>query len=315
LPSLSNSALSPIQKVLLEAKLRRCSSDAFQVFFSEMMCELHGDDFIPVRAQGKLGDQGCDGYLFSSNQLFQCYGALNGDDRKVNTLITKMNRDFAKALDSDIGESMKEWFMVHNLVEGLPVEAVTALSKLREANPTIKFGFIGFEGFGQRIESLPAQSVDRLIGQAATNKDSLELQIPELGELVKTIIEHSDNEPVVFGLELEPVSVDKFNHNDLPAHWQTLISSGWNNAYLVAQYLDRHPDYLIGEKLATHLNGRYLYLKSQDISSGNIMNALYEHIAGKGDATVQRQVAAHALLAHFFESCDIFENAPVDAKK
>lgn len=313
MPNSTNPPLNAFQKVLLEAKLRRCSSDAFQAFFSEVMSEVHGSDFIKVRAYGSLGDRGCDGYLLDSGKLYQCYGALNGNDRKVKTLIDKMNKDFLTALGSEIGKIMKEWYMVHNLVEGLPTDAIVAMNKLKEQNPDIKCGFVGFEGFEQRIAGLHPTKIENLIGAAATNEDSLELQLPELSQLVDAIIELTESEGAISGLELDPVSVDKLDHNALATHWKMLISSGWNNAYIVSDYLDHHPDPLAGETIATHLNTRYLYLKSQGISSDAIMTSLYEFVTGKGHSTVQRQVAAHALLAHLFESCDIFENAPLRA--
>ncbi len=50
-------------KIALELKLRKCSGDAFQDFFSVTMAEAHGSDFVRVRPYGVLGDKGCDGYL------------------------------------------------------------------------------------------------------------------------------------------------------------------------------------------------------------------------------------------------------------
>jgi hypothetical protein len=41
--------------------------------------------------------------------------------------------------------------MVHNLVDGLPIEAVVKLKELETANGALKFGFIGIEGFEERI--------------------------------------------------------------------------------------------------------------------------------------------------------------------
>jgi len=40
------------------------------------MEKLHGDDFVRIRPLGSLGDKGCDGYLRSNGQVFQCYGKL-----------------------------------------------------------------------------------------------------------------------------------------------------------------------------------------------------------------------------------------------
>src|ERR1700688_4126315 len=110
-------------KIALELKLRKCSGDAFQDFFSVTMAEAHGSDFVRVRPYGVLGDKGCDGYLQSTGAVYACYGALNGDGGKVTYLIGKMSDDYSKAAVA-LPTIMKAWHMVHNLVGGLPVEAI-----------------------------------------------------------------------------------------------------------------------------------------------------------------------------------------------
>jgi hypothetical protein len=79
---------------------------------------------------------------------------------------------------------------------------------------------------------------------------------------------------------------------------------------LVKAYLDRHPDPLTGETIAQVFRLRYQYLNDQGLSPGGIMSSLYEMVAGTAGVTAARQVAAQALLAHLFESCDIFEDDP-----
>lgn len=49
-------------RIALELRLRKCNGNAFQNFFSTVMAQLHGDDFVRVRPFGKLGDKGCDDY-------------------------------------------------------------------------------------------------------------------------------------------------------------------------------------------------------------------------------------------------------------
>lgn len=113
-------------RIALELKLRKCSGDAFQDFFSDVMGKVHGTDFVRLRPFGRLGDKGCDGYLQSSGQVYQCYGALNGSFGRVNYLIDKMEVDFTKAAGA-IASIMREWHMVHNLVDGLPIEAIESM--------------------------------------------------------------------------------------------------------------------------------------------------------------------------------------------
>ena len=294
-------------RISLELKLRKTSGDAFQDFFSDVMGKCHGDDFVRVRPFGSKGDKGCDGYLQSNGQVFQCYGAVNGDGGKVNYLIDKMKQDFEKA-KSKLPSIMKEWYMVHNLVDGLPIEAVEVLEALRKENPKIKFGFIGLEGLEERIKGLNDSQIDQLLGPVANNHDSQNLQIEDLRDLVKAVAQASESNDTT-GSPIEPVPSDKLDANNLPGHWRSLISGGWQNAHLVASYLNRHPDPLLGERIARIFNEKYQYLRVQDLSSGSIMTALYQMVTGVGTVSPAHQVAAQALLAHLFESCDIFENA------
>jgi hypothetical protein len=297
-------------QVALELKLRKCSGDAFQDFFSTVMDKVHGSDFVRVRPFGSLGDKGCDGYLQSSGQVFQCYGALNGQlgGGKVTYLVHKMGDDFAKAVQA-IASIMKEWHMVHNLVDGLPVEALVKLEQMKMNDSERKFGFIGIEGLKERIFSLEVAEIEDLLGVVATSQDTQNLQAEELRDLIAGIAAAADDLQVDV-TSIRPVRPDKLEFNQLPGHWRALIKGGWQNTDLVTTYLDRHRDPLVGERVAQVFRVRYRYLRDQHLSPGAIMTALYEFVAGIGTIPPSRQVAAQALLAFLFESCDIFEDKP-----
>ncbi|MGB7414637.1 MAG: ABC-three component system protein [Thermosynechococcaceae cyanobacterium] len=300
-------------KICLELKLRQANGNAFQDFFSDVMTARYMNDFVRVRPHGQLGDKGCDGYLQSTKQVFACYGAVNGDKTKASYLTSKMSEDFEKA-KKNIPELMQEWYMVHNLVDGLPISAVTILNTLASENPTIKFAFFGMELFEEKIDNLDHKQINKLLGPCAINQDSLSLQTEELRDLIQSIAEAAEIEYKP-NLDIKPVPVDKLDANQLPGHWKSLISGGWQNAHLVVSYLNKHHDPLIGERIAQYFSEKYRYLKSQDLSSSNIMTTLYEFATGSGSVRPERQVAAQALLAHLFESCDIFENISLEANK
>jgi hypothetical protein len=294
--------------VALELKLRKCSGDAFQDFFSNLMGQLHGSDFVRVRPFGKLGDKGCDGYLVTSGQVFQCYGALNGTGGKVSYLIKKMAIDFSKALKA-IPSIMKEWHMVHNLVDGLPIEAVETLDALGKSEPQRKFGFIGLDGFQERVFSLDHSRIEQLLGVVATSQDAQNLQLSELRALIAGVAAAADE--VEFDVTtIRPVPPEKLAFNKLPSHWRSLISGGWQNAHLVSSYLNQHNNPLVGETIAQVFRARYKYLKSQALGPAAIMSALYDMVAGVGSVAPARAVATQALLAYLFETCDIFEGHP-----
>jgi hypothetical protein len=296
-------------RIALELKLRKSNSDGFQDFFSTVMGLLHGDDFVRIRPYGSLGDKGCDGYLQSNGQLFQCYGALAGELKQVATLTTKMTDDFAKAL-KNLGATMKEWHMVHNIADGLPVEAVIKMNALKDANPSLAFGFVGMEGFSERVFRLQPFQIESLLGPAASDMDAASLNTATLRDLVQHL--RSEADAIDFNAQdLRPVPLHKLTYNNLPNHWKQLIAGGWKNAHLVGQYFDRHPDPLTGERIAKLFRDRYDYLKAQLLNPGDIMASLYELVTGIGTVPPQKQVAVQSLLAFLFENCDIFEREPV----
>jgi hypothetical protein len=212
-------------RIALELKLRKHHGDAFQDFFCTMMAKVHGDDFVRVRAYGVLGDKDCDGYLQSSGQVFQCYGALDGGNNgKVAYLIRKMGTDYEKAVQK-IAAIMKEWHMAHNFVDGLPIEAVQKLEELKQADQKRRFGFISIEGFAERIFGLDVPSIEELLGPAATAQDAQNLQPAELRDLVAAVAAAADNvQANVY--PINPVPTGKLTFNKLPGHWHALISGG-----------------------------------------------------------------------------------------
>ena len=295
-------------KICLRLKLRQTMGDAFREFFSDLMEKIHGSDFVRVRPFGSLGDKGCDGYLKSSGIVFQCYGALNGDQSKVRYLISKMGTDYVKA-QNGLSEIMNEWQMVHNLVDGLPIEALQTLKDMENDNPELQFAFFGLERFENVVDELTTELKIELFGPAATNQDARNLQVEELRSLIDGLVRASEDGDATLR-NIAPVPQDKLQTNGLPMYWHLLISGGWRNAHLVSAYFSEHHDPLRGEQIAGMFRDRYDYLKSQKLNSASIMDSLYEYVTGIGTVSPARQVAAQALLAHLFESCDIFENFP-----
>ena len=133
------------------------------------------------------------------------------------------------------------------------------------------------------------------------------LQPTELRDLVAAVVAAADANPIDLS-NIRPVPAGKLDSNKFPGHWRSMIAGGWQNAHLVERYLSNHHDPLTC--MAQRFRVRYQYFKEQNLAPGTIMSALYEEVTGIEIVAPQRQVAAQALLAHLFESCDIFEEPP-----
>lgn len=304
--------LSPQQlwqyKLSIRLKLTNSYGTEFQDFFSTIMEKVYGADFIRVRAFGSLGDKGCDGYVQTLGRVFQCYGKMPDAAVNVSTLVSKINGDYALA-GSHLEAIMKEWHFGHNLMNGLPTEAILAVESLKAANKNHNIGLIGPSKIEEYALELSKDNLFELFGPAATADDSRNLNMAEVGALIDNVISAiSDNSGNTGAVTTVPV--DKLEFNKLPEHWCGLIRAGIQNAPYVAAFIRQHQNPEVGTKIATAFNERYRALHLEGLTPGAIMDRLYEGITGVGSVTAQSQVATHALLAHLFESCDIFERRP-----
>ncbi len=292
----------------LELKLRRSHGDAFQEFFSDVMERLHGTDFVRARALGRLGDKGCDGYLRGSGQVFQCYGKLHDAPVSAATVVEKIDTDYAKAAAA-LPAIMREWHFVHNLFDGIPVDAIEKLEELERLNASHRFGFIGPPGFEERVFGLDEHHIGALLGPVATAEDTMNMRVEEVSDLMKAVIAGMDELPFADARPNLPPE-DKLELNKIRGPWLRIIKGAGPNATIVADYVEQHPDPEMGKRVAKVFSTRYAELEAEHLPPGTILTKLYEGITGIGSVSPERQVAAQALLAYLFEACDIFKDHP-----
>lgn len=295
-------------QLCMKLRLHQVHGDAFQEFFASVMSKLHGDDYVPVRAYGRLGDKGCDGYLDSTGALFACYGKLADVSPVVSTLIQKINDDFAKVVANFAG-TMKEWYFVHNLMNGLPAEAVQAIKALQVANPELKIGVIGPEGLEKRVFQMQEADLISLFGPVGTAEHSRNMRLDVVAGIIDSILKGFKDD-VLPAASPKPVPVDKIEFNKIPLVWRQMLEAAARNSAYVDDYLENTFDPERGTKLALVFKERYQTLKGQELDPDEIMTALYQEITGIGVVAPDRALAAQALIAFLFESCDIFEDDP-----
>lgn len=303
--------MQPIQRwqyrLAFDLKVRSAYGVAFQDFFSTVMELCHGTDFIRVRPFGSLGDKGCDGYRSTGGQVFQCYGKLEDAAPNAAGIAKKIGDDYALA-GGHLGSIMKEWHFAHNLVSGLPVEAVLKIEDLKTAGTHV-VGAVGPTSLASIVMELPDVELFNLLGPAATAEDSRNLKLDEVRALTDSLMTSIASAAPTSG-EVKPVPMDKLSFNKLPGHWVQLLSAASSNGPYVRQYFEQHPNVEMGMLVAREFAERYKALKQEALTPGEILDALYEHVTGMGAVTAVRQVAAQAILAYLFDACEIFEDNP-----
>ena len=293
---------------LLELRLRQCSGVQFQDFFAKMMGHAHGSDFVPVRTQGQLGDKGCDGYLFSTGEVFACYGTVNGRTPPISTLVDKIHDD-AKKSHKHLNPIMKQWAFAHNFIDGVPTDAIIALKDVEQNVLKLPVTQFGLQRFRSVVGSLPEVILRAWLGPVLTEENVSNLDYVELRKVVDNLATsglrpHSDLHAIL------PVSAKKLDFNRLTETWQTLLLAGLRNARNVARYFRDNPDPMLGTRAAEVVRAKFLDLESQRLPADDILSALYLSVLGTVTALPERQAAGLALIGYMFETCTLLRDAP-----
>lgn len=271
--------------------------DEFQDFFSSIMEKRYPSDFVRVRPWGKLGDRKNDGYLRSRRLLFQCYAPNELDSARC---IAKIEEDFKGGLpywQTYFGT----WVFVHNSRAGLGPEVVQKLLELGKQHGPLVITHWGFEELRQEAMGLPEPELASLLGPAPSRHGMAALGLKDLAPILDQVARLPPTpEP-----DLRPVPADKLQRNLLSSAVGSLLRAGMSRADLVRKYFKLKPT--LQDQIAESFRSRYLDLQKAGTSPDDIFTALQRFAGGDIVPSAGVQNAVFAVLAFFFEECDIFE--------
>lgn len=296
--------MDEIAREFFELKFKVCfmerRGDAFQSFFSDIMEKCHPGDFQRVRPWGRLGDQKNDGYLKSKRMLFQSYAP---DDMAANAAIAKINEDFLGALPY-WERYFDSWVFVHNDMRGLGPTVLRALLDLQEAHKHIAVTHWGYEELRQEAFTLNNVDLSSLLGPVPTRRDLVELRIDDLVDVILGI----DAQPLSDVVDLRPIPAGKVEYNSLSDNVRVLLNAGMGKADLVEGFFNAWSlDPTLGDRIAATLTQYYEAYRTARIDPDLIFHRLFEMVRASAPKTPSGEVASLAVLAYFFEQCDIFE--------
>jgi hypothetical protein len=132
----------------------------------------------------------------------------------------------------------------------------------------------------------------------------------ELSDIVPIIDALQRQEPDSSDPPLTPPSPEKLEKNPLSQEAETLLRFGRQKSALVDTFFRKSPRPDLGERIAEAFRLRYAELKAFNLPAEAIFRHLQDYAGFKGEP--KRQGAALAVLAYFFDSCDIFEDPDIN---
>lgn len=272
---------------------------AFQDWFVRLAGYAFGPDFEEVRPYGLYGDLKCDGLRISTGSVFQCYAP---EAMKETELIAKINGDFHGAR-VHWADNMREWVLVHNDGRGLPPNAVQHLDGLRNAYAPLKIATWSEPELLTLAMGLDLSALQALFGPAASIAIVDRLVMSDLVPIIEAL---QRQEPNPGDPPLTPPSSEKLEKNALSDESGLFLRIGRRKSALADAFFRKSPRPDLGERIAEAFRMRYAELKALDLPADTIFRHLQDYAGFNGEP--KRQGAALAVLAYFFDSCDIFED-------
>ncbi|MEP7739517.1 ABC-three component system protein [Nocardioides sp. 31GB23] len=290
---------------LLWAKLHELTGASFQDFFHDVMtcCD---PTFVDVRTHGNLGDLASDGLSLHGRKLYACYAPEAPDATRT---ISKFNGDLAGALEKRSGQ-FDTFVFVHNDTRGTHPEVSAALAGARHAHDGIHFEVMGARHLRDIIGRLRRDQVETLLGSQLPLQHTVTVGLAEMEELLAEL--SVAGIPLYEVTPVEAVSINKLQFSELTPDSRAEMRDAMRHSPVIDDYYARRIDVNERDEVAARFNREYRDAVDSDVEPEDTLLRLREFLAGSRVQSGPWYRAQTAVLAYFFQRCDIFENPPAD---
>lgn len=281
-----------------ENEFYRAKGSAFQALFERLMSLAYRADFMACCPWGREGDRKNDGFLKSERRLFQVYAP---NEMKAAQAKAKISADFHGALNH-WGTHFDKWSFVHNATEGLSPPILQLLLDFESENPGVQLDPWGLADLQLIFHKLSDDDKASWFGPAPTEKTKTSVGFKDL----QVVLESISALPAPPMPNVKDVPAGKIEANALSDAVSKLLREGMLKSPLVADFLSQWHDETLGEKLAEAFNANYRQLR-QSYGPNQIFIEFQSWAGGHIRGNPEHEMAVLAVIAYYFERCDIFE--------
>lgn len=287
-----------------EIAFLKAKGDSFQTFFEQLMSRAYKADFMACSPWGNVGDKKNDGFLKSERRLFQVYAPNEMAAREAKK---KIAEDFKGALEH-WGKHFDKWTFVHNAYDGLPPHVQELLLETERQNPGVRIEPWSLEELRvifRRLELPDLQSWFNYTPPTAAEQASIGF------EDIRVVLEDIAARELPNDHPVMTVDPGKLKANRLSSNVQVLLTAGMAKAPLVKQFFEEWHQPTYGERMAKAFGRRYRELREKvpPLHPNEVFDELQRWTGGAKLQPATRLASVLAVLAYFFDSCDIFEPA------
>ena len=205
---------------------------------------------------------------------------------------------------SDRAVKLQRWVFVHNDEDGLASEVVSKLTELSQDNKAIDIQRWSFEMIWQKLKELDVDQLIELFGAGPSEASVEQLAVPEIIEVVSRL--ERQNPPPLADMTIPDAG--KLEYNKLSPESELWLQMGRLKVGLVEKCFDTLGDPTAAERIAEAFRQKYASLRADQLPPDSIFSILWEFAGGVDLVGQKQQAAIAAVMAYFFNACDIFEN-------
>ncbi len=281
------------------------SGNEFEKLFHQLM-EYRYSDYVPIRTHGNLGDLGGDGLRTKSRTLYACYAP---EIFEVSRVQRKFRGDVESAITKR-SEQFTTFVFVHNDQRGIHPVISGELVTVGDDHPDKVFEQMGPRKLWNEAMRLARVELEDLLGAPIPVEHVVySIGMAEIEPLLKHLAEHRDHHAAV-----EPIPLPttyKVDYNRLSVFARDRLQAGRRYAHLIEAYYRNVLDLRERDEVAADFREYYRRMRRQHgDDTDEIFWEMQCYVLGQAAPRWDRDDAAKAVLAYFFDECDIFEVPP-----
>jgi len=288
-------------------KIYESDGQAFETLFTKIM-RYAEPDFQQIKPWGNIGDRKNDGYIKSKGIYFQVYAPENIQNNYPE-IIKKLETDFAGLL-KQWNQSMpiKEfYFVVNDKYNGVNADAEQVMKNIVDNN-NLSNGEIKTASYLEDLLfKLADDQIEIIIGHIYNPTDISILNYSDLNVIISHIMQSSIPIESIKDWHV-PDWNTKIQFNNLSEGTKSLLDQGSIQIENLENYLNNNSNSLSTE-LCKKI--REIYSEEKQNSSGDeLFWKIVLRISPKDENSYVSAVVA--IIAKYFETCDIFEKPTED---
>ena len=304
-----------IARILIVNRLLKANGDGFQQLFWAVMHAKHGQAFVAVRPQGRLGDGGNDGYLPAEGHYYQVYGPIAPEDKET-TAASKLAADFKKLVESwDQVKPIRSYsFVFNDKYQATFSKIVQALAAIEKDHPNISCRPLTTADMEDLFLSLPMSEMNGIIGMLPDPSRIVSIDYGILREVISHIMGSPSSSAATRWGDL-PELEEKIRLNDLCSRWSDLIKNAARQSGRVDDYFKKNSRF-DKQQLRDHLVGVYQHARDswrdnpaipQGIEPADFVFHRFREELLPEKSTHSVETAVDVLIGYYFEACDVFD--------